>query len=125
MTNLWHTSNKSSEHYWMPQAGIHIYDGSCIDVPYMLDMGWNEQIERKSHGACCENNYKKNKKIIILWHTLKRSCEHYCSVGTSIHIYDGSCIDVYYKLGIGRAEQTVEKSHVACVENNYKKNKKK
>ena len=59
MTNLWHTSNKSSEHYWMPQAGIHIYDGSCIDVPYMLDMGWSEQIERKSHGACCENNYKK------------------------------------------------------------------
>ena len=62
-----------------------------------------------------------------MWHTLKRSCEHYCSVGTSIHIYDRSCIDVYYKLGIGRAEQTVEKSHVAYVENNYKKikNKKK
>ena len=43
----------------MPQAGIHIYDGSCIDVLHILDMGWNEQIERKSHGACCENNYKK------------------------------------------------------------------
>ena len=56
-----------------------------------------------------------------MWHTLKRSCEHYCSVGTSIHIYDGSCIDVYYKLGIDMDEQTVEKSHVACVENNYKK----
>ena len=121
MTNLWHTSNKSSEHYWMPQAGIHIYDGSCIDVPYILDMGWNEQIERKSHGACCENNYKKNKKIIILWHTLYKSCEHYWMYRTGIHIYDGSCIVINYKLGIDRSEQTVEKSHVRCCENNYKK----
>ena len=42
----------------------------------------------------------------------------------SIDIYDVSCIDVSYMLGIGRSEQTVEKSHVTCCVKNYKKNKK-
>ena len=41
-----------------------------------------------------------------------------------IDIYDVSCIDVSYMLGIGRSEQTVEKSHVTCCVKNYKKNKK-
>ena len=43
----------------------------------------------------------------------------------SIDIYDVSCIDVSYMLGIGRSEQTVEKSHVGCCVKNYKKKIKK
>ena len=124
MIIFWYTLNKSSEHYWMIWASIDIYDVSYIDVSYMLGIGWAEQTVEKSHVGCCVKNYKKNKKIIILWHTLYKSSEHYWMSRADIHIYDGSCIVINYKLVIDRSEQTVEKSHVRCCENNYKKNKK-
>ena len=40
-------------------ASIDIYDVSCIDVSYMLGIGWGEQTMEKSHVGCCVKNYKK------------------------------------------------------------------
>ena len=59
--------------------------------------------------------------MIIFWYTLNKSSEHYWMLWASIDIYDVSCIDVSYMLGIGRSEQTVEKWHVTCCVKNYKK----
>ena len=59
MIIFWYTLNKSSEHYWMLWASIDIYDVSCIDVSYMLGIGWGEQTVEKSHVGCCVKNYKK------------------------------------------------------------------